>query len=175
MSTHDVVSDEEVAYHEAGHVVACVVLGFKLVKVELLPAGNGRFVGEWWPSKTRQRIEDEIVLTYAGPAAQRIFYGRPVRVAATFSVTICGGRRAGAWDESDGSWILLLAWRATKAEPAATAELCRRLDARAHRLVVASWPAVELVARELVSRRELSGDEVRGLVRQAMPDEGGEA
>ncbi len=168
-------SDEVVAYHEAGHAVACVLLGRNLVRVVLGGKQRGMFVVEEWPSRTRQTIEDEIVSFYAGPAAERIFSGRPVHATATLTVTICGSRRTVAGHESDGSRIFLLASRALGSEPAEIAELCRRLDARARELVAGAWSAVELVASELTSRRELSGAEVRELVRQAIPDEGGKA
>ncbi len=167
-------SDEVVAYHEAGHAVACVLLGRNLTRV-VLGAGRrrGSFEVEEWPPTAREAIEAEIVSIYAGPAAQRVFTGRPVRIAATVNVTVTirGGQRTVAVHEDDGSQIFRLAVRATGFELQAIEQLCQRLDARARELVAAAWPAVEIVAHELLSRRELSGDEVRGFVRQAAPDE----
>jgi ATP-dependent Zn protease len=167
-------SDEVVAYHEAGHAVACVLLGRNLTKV-VLGAGRrrGSFEVEEWPPTTREAIEAEIVSLYSGPAAQRIFTGRPVRIAvtATLTVTTRGSQRTVAVHENDGSQIFRLAVRATGFELQAIEELCQQLDAQARELVAVAWPAVELVAHVLLARRQLSGDDVRGFVSQAAPDE----
>jgi len=173
VKAHDAVGEDAIAYHEAGHAVVCIRLGRNLSRVLLgEKRRRGFFECEEWPPTTRQAIEDEIVSFYAGLAAQRIFTGRPVRVAAMVTVTIREGRRTVAGLETDGSQIFLLALRAIGSEPAEIAELCRRLDARARELVADAWAAVELVARELLARRALSGDEVRELVRQATPGKG---
>ncbi len=178
MRARDAVSDEVVAFHEAGHAVACVLLGRNLARVALGEGEpRGVFEVEEWPSATRQAIEDEIVSFFAGPAAQRLFTHRPVRVPLTLTVTVTvtGSRRRTkvAGGETDGGQILRLAARAIERDsPRELAELIRRLDGRARALVASSWPAVELLARELLSQRELGGDAVRELVRRALPDAG---
>jgi hypothetical protein len=104
MSTGETVSDEELAYHEAGHAVMAVLKNVAIHKVSIVPDSDGtmgrvshptprlsrqaflirsdgsivdnpRVLGP--PRKTKKRIEAELLLSLAGCAASALLHSPP--------------------------------------------------------------------------------------------------
>lgn len=135
---------ELTAFHEAGHFLAALDRGAQVREVTIRPKGNllgwasseeGLGVGEVADARLRALV----VEYYAGHAAQ---CGRDRRFV--------GYSRAGAAsdDASAERYLRLL--------PTGAARSCR---VEAARLVKRRWREVEAVARALLDREELSGEE----------------
>ena len=150
---------EEVAYHEAGHVVVGHLLGVELASVDILrdgEGGNGHTifnVPPWFrPSATlderRRRYAEAVVTTFlAGPIAE-------ARVAGFHNLEGSGYDL----DAVAREWLRLL-------EPPERYEA--RLDeltVRAEALVDENWPAIERLAQALLERRSLTGAEALQLL-----------
>jgi hypothetical protein len=149
-------TEEEVAFHEAGHAVVGHSLGLDLVDVDTLGDGEGghghtNFKPPPWFRKDPPLDERSRAFAEA--------------VATTFLAgTVAEARRAGFdnWGEAGfdldsvvRDWILLLV-------PAAeVVDRLRQYGVAAARLVdePANWAAIEKLARVLLERRRLTGAE----------------
>jgi hypothetical protein len=149
-------SEEEVAFHEAGHAVVGHRLGLELVDVDMLGDGEGghghtNFKPSPW--FRRDAPLDERSRAFAEAVATTFLAG-----------TVAEARRAGFdnWAEAGfdldsvvRDWLLLLG-------PAAeVVDRLREYGAAAARLVddPANWAAIEKLARVLLKRRRLTGGE----------------
>jgi ATP-dependent Zn protease len=69
---------ERAASHEAGHAVASVYLGVPFAYVQIVPDGTGVvYLPENLdisPSELTVLARNQVIVAYAGPAAQRMFY-----------------------------------------------------------------------------------------------------
>lgn len=143
------------AHHEAGHVVAAWRLGYRPWSVTIVPS-EGRSglavfnnplarmqIGRVGHSdRARLRIERAILISLAGPVAQRAYRPRSFRswhssadyvLAADLALHICGsGESAGAF----------LRW----------------LEIRAKEMVGHDWSVIEALARKLVECRTIEGE-----------------
>jgi ATP-dependent Zn protease len=150
---------EEVAYHEAGHVVVGHRLGVELASVDILrdgEGGNGHTVfnvPSWFrPSAhlddRRRRYAGAVVTTFlAGPVAEAGVAGFHNLEGSGYDL-----------DAVAREWLRLL-------EPPERYESrLEELTARAEGLVGENWPAIEKVAKALLERRRLTGAEARDLL-----------
>ena len=150
--------DERTAYHEAGHAVAAFFEQLRVrtatIKPDKVKGSLGHVSHYPKPSfhpdfETDARTERRVlagVLTYlAGPAAERRATGRATgshddyRNAMDMASRLCGS------NESVGA---LLRW----------------MWVQARDLVTVHWSFIEAVARALLARRRLSGQEVREII-----------
>jgi hypothetical protein len=159
----------ETAHHESGHAAAALFLKLPLGRVVLHPDGGGAMYQtgsrpEALPDETArslidklkrdgvrltdQWVKNDLMLTFAGPAAG-------VRV---------GGHDLDGHDEASVRRLITMLARSE-------AEALQAFDeahARAHRLVDEFWPVIEDVALKLDAAGELSGDEVRAVCRRSV-------
>lgn len=144
---------EEVAYHEAGHVVVGHRLGVDLASADILPdgdGGNGHTVFNVRPGFREEPdyIEAVVVTFLAGPVAEA---------------------RVAGFDNAEGSGYDLEAvareWLRLLVPPARHGERLAALRARAEELVAESWVQIEAVARALLERGRLNRAEALQLVR----------
>lgn len=149
-----------VAYHEAGHAVVGWSLGGKIIRVALERQLFGTGVSEGictiyylFPTKGELLVA-EFIDGYGGWAALEHRFGEG---AGEDGVGDDRRRLAEAFQEF------------TPKPPGVTLEM---LDAdsraAATRRVVKHWAAVEAVARALLTRGSLAGDEVVGLIKRAL-------
>ena len=155
--TRHVASREAaMAYHEAGHAVACYYMHVKINSATIIP--DEVSLGHVRPEnmfrglnpeadlsgRVRLQIERAIIISLAGMAAQRRFSKRSwrqyhgssdFRSAGDLALYI-GGDGAGA--------TAFLHW----------------LQLRADQLVEAQWRDIECVARALMKRKTMTGDEI---------------
>jgi ATP-dependent Zn protease len=153
--------DVRVAYHEAGHVVAAVVVGLSPHSASIVPDidTDGR-VRHKKPfhginlevdnsDRARLRVERNIIICFAGPSAQRKHQPRSWRTwhgQTDFETAVdLAGRVSGSDAEADA----FLKW----------------LNERAVALVNFHWESVERVATALLARRTLNAAEIKHIVR----------
>jgi ATP-dependent Zn protease len=136
--------DHATAYHEAGHAVVALILGRPVQCVSILPdrehLGTCEFgKGVYRPSE--DWLEREILIALGGIAAEARFTG------------------IYAWDAAarDQQYVQRLAEQ--RAGERRAERLQRRLLAKAEHLLAdeGCWKAVELIAAELLLKREISG------------------
>jgi hypothetical protein len=157
---------EEVAYHEAGHVVVGHALGLVLIDADIFPDGVGgyghtNFEGMAWFQPERFRAAgaplderhlnfiDSVVVTFlAGPAAEARKASRPNLDAAAFDL-----------DRVMREWLVL-------GGEAPEQQRLDELGRRAQRLVEqeCTWKAIERVATALLERRRLTAAEALPLI-----------
>jgi hypothetical protein len=144
------------AYHEAGHAVIACRSRIKLRSVTIVP-GNGYSgrVEHVSPlrgihldvdgsNKARMKAEAAIIVSLAGPAAQRRYNPRSLR----------------AWhSSSDYELASGLALRLNRDEESAAAYL-KWLGMVARQSVEAQWRFIEKLAGALLDRESLSGSEI---------------
>ena len=151
---------ERTAYHEAGHAVAAFhcdyALNTRLVSIEPKGDSAGRTEVYQKPSfdpetdfdaETRARIQDEIVVLYSGAEATRKFTGRY-------------DRRGVAGDYGAANALASVSHVA----PEVIAKYLDYCKAVARELVEAKWDDIEVVAKELLLKKSLSGKAVRELI-----------
>jgi len=146
------------AYHEAGHAVIGEALGVHMKTTSIVPGegfdGQVRFRrvlrasdldGSGNGDRTRLRIERQIMVSYAGEAAQRRHRPRSVRPHHY---------------QSDYQIIADLLRSLWAPGPSADA-FAKWLALRTAEMVALHWPQIKRVAAALMERGSLSGEEVR--------------
>jgi len=150
-----------IAHHEAGHAVATVKSGMKVVQVGISAVADAR--GNFGKVEHinpyfEQALEDgderlnrlgywELVIALAGPAAERRYDQRRT-MPASDRVEIEHILSAAGGSEGDKKKFFRAVKRDTK------------------NLVNEEWPVIKRVAAGLLERKRLSGDELVGLMRQ---------
>lgn len=145
--------DEATAYHEAGHAVVALALGWQVQRVSILPKQESLGRCEFQQGRhrpTEDWLERRILIALGGIAAQ--------------------ARRTGdyAWDAAakDQQYVRRLAVQ--RAGERHAERLQRRLLAKAEHLLnqEGHWRAVELIAAELLRCGTISGRAARHLFEQ---------
>lgn len=146
------------AYHEAGHAVVAFFSGFRIEYATILPGDGfsgmmkarpqGRFSLDSATPAMRQKTENWILITLAGDIAQRKHAPRSSRqwhttadrqAATDLALSVCGnGESATAY----------LAW----------------LNIVARQLIEGRWDLVDRVAKVLLDRERITGDELRAII-----------
>lgn len=140
-------------FHEAGHALAALAVGFRVISVDVHPAPRrpspipGRWVGggvtvEWSIPAPDGHLERAALVLLAGPAAQRLQSGEPWGFdhVSDAAADVAEAQALGCPDTS-------LAWA----------------------FVGAYRPALESLADELSARGHLDGERVIALVDAAAP------
>jgi hypothetical protein len=164
-----------IAYHEAGHAVAAHRLGYEVMRVSIAPkSGSAGHVSWRNPIKNRSviskleygseadldrvrhRIDHAIIVSMAGALAQKRHNPR--------SDWRYGGSGVARDDRfllkgSDDQQALQLASQLHENEKVRAA-YWRYLKARAEALVNHHWPEIEQLARALLHRETISGDDI---------------
>ena len=156
--------EEQTAYHEAGHAVACLLAKHRFKHVTIIPADEylgrvllvelGNFHPAWdWNHRIRMRIEKMIMTSLAGDIAEKKVTGRTNPQGARFdneSVVDWAINRCGSGEEATA----FVHWLAIRVETALTGEKY--------------WPAVEALARELLKSRKVGYRKARKIMIEAI-------
>ena len=144
MNRMDAPDDQATAYHEAGHAVLALLLGRPVQHVSILPDRDRLGVCEFGKGVYRPSedwLEREILIALGGIAAEAKLTGNY------------------AWDGAarDQQYVERLAIQ--RAGERRAEKLQRRLLAKAEHYLAddGAWRAVELIAAELLQKREISG------------------
>ncbi len=145
-------SRENFAIHEAGHAVACIRLDVEVKCATIKPREgdeghvknknvtcDGDFVWNYSPEAV-SRVERLMVITLAGPFAQKHFAGGMWKNPSDY-------REVRKWIEHSKRDD----WECYEKE----------MEARADELVMQNSPEIKLVAQRLIERQTLSGEEIR--------------
>lgn len=140
---------ETSAYHEAGHAVACWVLGMEIESVDIHFEADTQQAGCCsWVSQYKRLDEDRLLLALAGPAAEmRRFPHR--------------------------RWFLVLYHpdMAVARDIIENSGDCHSIDEwlrRAQKMIRENWQRVEAIATALLRHDELTGVEVKNVL-EALP------
>jgi cell division protease FtsH len=133
-----------VAYHEAGHAVVCVLLGYELIDVTIRP--KGRTEGSFLMTKMRCPRADRIKLYLAGAIAEALVSPTPFYGAS------------GDWQS-----IARIARGMARAE-----ETLEKLLEETEALVQQNAEAIVRVADALLKHKTLKGEEVTKIMRAEM-------
>jgi ATP-dependent Zn protease len=164
--TSTAASETATAYHEAGHAVAAWLRGMKFREVSILPNASANSLGHllhageprWFHPeydvslRTVARVENHILVCFAGPAAEARLRGRH------------NWRGAGSDMQQAADMVSFLCGSAEEEE--AYLKLVR---IRARGLVEAHWVKVEAIAMALMDRRRLTWVEVDTIIRGRLP------
>lgn len=152
------------AYHEAGHAVADHFLNHRIKRVTIVPSKTENYVGcafakmgsvKGIDSEVTARLERtayrRIVAALAGICAQRLFNPRTCR---------------NYHGSEDYKQAISLAGHILTGENEMEPFL-KWMEVRTENLLRNKWKAVELLAEELLRRREIKGDEAHEIIMAA--------
>lgn len=175
MARHRPSQLERIAYHEAGHAVAAFETGVSIRRVTIVPGREyrGRVfqralsksfrekVSAGPQTRERIRLENLIIVRYAGAMAEKVAFGRV-------------DRWVGKNSDMNGSADLLTHLADDEKEQGAYANW---LWERTRVLISywATWPGVEALARELLQSRTIKGPLAREIFRKARREAGKKA
>jgi hypothetical protein len=165
-SSRDMSKLKRTAYHEAGHAVAAYALRRAFRSVTIVPGED--FLGKIWltklstfhpeydnSSKTNRRVEEGIIINYAGFVAEGIFTGRNDYRGAHHDL-VCAAALAsnmvGSAEEEDA--YLNYLWISTK-----------NLMKLPH-----WWSATEALAKTLLEKKTLNHKHAKQVIQKAVED-----
>lgn len=142
------------AFHEAGHVVACLYVGAGSRTVWINETGGGYTHGtrHAWPWKKDQRMWTWLLVLFAGSYAQALACGRRVD-----RVMLTSGKLDLREAKPAVDWLVKRGYVETSLEALAAAHLATCI------FLTVRWPAIERVAHALLESGRLTGRQVRSL------------
>ena len=164
------------AYHESGHAIAAILLGHKVIRATIhsTTSGVGGFVMQGSSEnqmQTKQELEDQIRICYAGRASEYIkFKSDGITTGASNDIQkatsyIKAMVSSFGYDEESG----LLDY--AQLAPETTTGIITRINMLAHKyfndvltLLSASYDKVELLAEYLIKYGELTEQEINDLL-----------
>jgi hypothetical protein len=151
-----VAETRALSYHEAGHAVVAMTCGVVVhyATTEARYSDLGHVLHAPIGTMT---IEDGVLITLAGPAAQRRFFP----YLRWFSEDL--EDHMGRHDTAQARGLLRVLYGSDNAMADGITEALARWRGRADRLVERHWPWIAAVARALEQRQRLSGDEIARL------------
>lgn len=145
---------DQVAYHEAGHVVAAVVLGERFGTVTLDHDGGAVQVPEHG-RLTRRRALRIIDVALAGNVADEIYRGaRPRPLTGEWSGDL--------WAAKEATWCSGMDGR-----PRSLGRIVKERRPLVATVLRKNWPAVQAVARRLLDEGVLTPRKARHTIRRA--------
>ena len=171
----------ETPVHEAGHAVAAAILGCPIKEVNIIPDGDTlgvcRFENEPEPYSA-ERIERDLIITYAAWAAQETYTGALCPPGTTTSDRHDADQLLARWEVIVGvelpeyfrHWTANYDITAEERDALFMSEHMRRIEhevvlfERADALVRENWPKIEAVAAALLKDRRLSGEQVLQII-----------
>jgi ATP-dependent Zn protease len=158
------LSTQATAYHEAGHAVVAHVLGHRIKRITIVPSKSQNYAGcvffakqpsvkriDYDPSpRITRAAKERILASLVGLCAQRLFNSRTCRSFHGYE---------------DFKQILLYVgnlMRENETEP-----FLKWMEVRTENLLRDNWKAVNVLAHELIRRREIGGQEAHQIIHDA--------
>ena len=163
-----------VAIHEAGHAIVAEAVGHHVSVVSIVGSGaiSGHTISSSEPIMTRPEFERRIVCILAGRAAEEIALG-DVSTGAALDLVEATQMLAGLFGNcglGDRLTAVNMQVHEILRDPDvahAVETTLQALYAQARDILHAARPALEAVAEALITRRVLSGDDARAIMKQA--------
>jgi hypothetical protein len=153
------------AYHESGHVIADLVLGYRFTFVTIKPDESGEYEGQVYGS-TRGRARDLAVVQLAGIVASARMTGcDPWEDPPRFDDDSADIATAGNFVDN---WAAFLS--KTYGESSVREQLWAEAEQRTRLLIDQNWKPVEVIAAALLERETLSCNDVIGILKDRCPD-----
>ena len=153
------------AYHEAGHVMADLVFGYRFTVVTIRPDESGEYEGTVYGS-TRGRARDLAVVQLAGiVASAKMAKSDPWENPPQFDDDHADIATAGSFIDN---WVAFLA--RTYGESSCKEQLWDETRKHTRLLVDQNWNAIEVIAGALLEKETLSYDDVVRILKDRCPD-----
>jgi len=153
------------AYHEAGHVIADLVFGYRFTYVTIKPGESEEYEGAVNGS-TRGRARDLAVVQLAGIVASAKAAGSdPWESPPRFDDDSADIATA---DNFIGNWVAFLA--RTYGEASYREKIWDETEKETRLLVDRNWKAIEAIAGALLERETLSCHDVTGILKERCPE-----
>lgn len=167
---------EVVAWHEAGHALAGLLLGQDLTKASIIPstsgAGGATFIT---PKKlglfTQTELEEQVIMLYAGRCAEKIYASRSGKIS---SVTTGASNDIEKATEIIKKMIVeygmderfgMLNLEELEVKPEAITDeavrISEKLRMKSFDILSANVSALRKIAEKLIEKETLTGDEIR--------------
>jgi cell division protease FtsH len=171
-----------IAVHEAGHVLARILLGLGELTAVTIDTASGGFTESTSPDDlvdTAEQCEHYLLVTMAGRAAEQVVYGstlsgsggfahsdlaKATQLATAMEVSLGFGKRLPLLYRDPDHWQAMI-----RQDRELALHVHRRLDraeAAARKLVRCHRSQLEMIADELEARGTLEGPELAALVKR---------
>ena len=153
------------AYHEAGHVIADLIYGYRFTYVTIRPDEPGEYEGVVYGS-TRGRAQDLAVVQLAGiVTAAKMAASDPWKNPPRFDDDRADIATAGNFIDN---WVAFLA--KTYGESSYREQLWDETEKKTRLLADQHWKAIEVIAGALLEKETLSYDDVIRILKAECPD-----
>jgi hypothetical protein len=153
------------AYHEAGHVIADLVFGYRFAYVTIRPDKSGEYEGVVYGS-TRGRARNLAVILLAGIVASAKMAGyEPWESPPRFDDDRADLAAAGSFI---GNWAAFVS--RTYGESSVREQIRGEAEQKTRQLVEENRVPIEVVAEALLLKETLSYEDVIGILKDRCPD-----
>jgi ATP-dependent Zn protease len=176
LSKEQILQEQHMAYHEAGHAVVCIVLGHDLQNVTIVPEGQQRGHVQQGDYYSMDKLKDgsthalqlarqDIMICLAGAIAERRALGHvlgsgdgeDIRLATDWATRL--GLAIAVWEKAHPDYLPTI--------PSDPEVLLHTGKTTAEQVLDASWPAIEALAAALLERKTLTALEVESIMNSA--------
>ncbi len=162
-----------IAWHEAGHALAGLLLGQDLTKASIIQstsgAGGATFIT---PKKlglfTKKELEEQIIMLYAGRNAEKLFTNDNNLITTGASndiekVTSIIKKMITDYGMSERFGLICLEDMDIKPELILdeTIRIAKQLEAKSYSLLESNKEVLKAIAEELINKETLTGDEIK--------------
>lgn len=170
---HKNMDTELVAWHEAGHALASLLLGQDLTKVSIIPSTNGAGGATFISPKklglfTKKELEDQIIMLYAGRNAEEILTGNKNEITTGASndiekATEIIKNMISEYGMNEKFGMLNMEDMEVKSEfiISEAIKAAESLKSRSYSLLHENSTKLKRIAEELIKKETLTGEEIK--------------
>ena len=170
---HKNMDTELVAWHEAGHALASLLLDQDLTKVSIIPSTNGAGGATFISPKklglfTKKELEDQIIMLYAGRNAEEILTGNKNEITTGASndiekATEIIKNKISEYGMNEKFGMLNMEDMEVKSEfiISEAIKAAESLKSRSYSLLHENSTKLKRIAEELIKKETLTGEEIK--------------
>lgn len=170
---HKNMDTEVVAWHEAGHALASLLLDQDLTKVSIIPSTNGAGGATFISPKklglfTKKELEDQIIMLYAGRNAEEILTGNKNEITTGASndiekATEIIKNMISEYGMNEKFGMLKMEDMEVKSEfiISEAIKAAESLKSRSYSLLHENSTKLKRIAEELIKKETLTGEEIK--------------